>query len=80
MFFVSVLNLWIPLAAVSVAKPTVLIPAMPVKESTLVLNILTVVGFTILTKYGSPSDKAPIIFCVPSNAVPVAIGGLPLLL
>ena len=49
-FFDSVLNLWIPLAAVSVANPTVLIPAIPVKASVLVLKILTVVGFTTLTK------------------------------
>ena len=46
----SVLNLWIPLADVSVAKPTVLIPAEPNIASLLLLNILTVVGLTILTK------------------------------
>ena len=45
----SVLNLWIPLAEVSVAKPTVLIPANPNKASSLLLKILTVVGLTILT-------------------------------
>ena len=46
----SVLNLWIPLAEVSVAKPTVLIPAEPNKASFWLLKILTVVGLTTLTK------------------------------
>ena len=45
----SVLKRCIPLAPVSVDKPTVLIPAIPAKESSLVLKILTVVGFTTLT-------------------------------
>ena len=65
-FFVSVLNLWIPLAAVSVANPTVFIPAIPVNASVLLLKILTVVGFTTLTKYGSPSDNVPVIILFPS--------------
>ena len=60
-FLDSVLNLWIPLADVSVANPTVFIPAIPDKASFCVLNILTVVGFTTLTKYGSPSDSVPVI-------------------
>ena len=74
-FFVSVLNLWIPRAAVSVASPTVLIPAMPDKASDLLLNILTVVGLTTLTKYGSPSDKVPVI--VFKLSVPIPIDGFP---
>ena len=49
-FLLSVLNLWIPLAAVSVDNPTVLIPAVPNNASALLLNILTVVGLTDLTK------------------------------
>ena len=49
-FLLSVLNLWIPLAAVSVDNPTVLIPVVPNKASTLVLKILTVDGFIDLTK------------------------------
>ena len=49
-FFFSVLNLWIPLADVSVDNPTVFIPADPNTASVLVLNILTVFGFTTLTK------------------------------
>ena len=49
-FLFSVLNLWIPLAAVSVDKPTVLIPVVPNIASTLVLNNLTVDGLTLLTK------------------------------
>ena len=49
-FLVSVLNLWIPLAAVSVASPTVLIPDIPNNASSWVLNILTVVLLTGLTK------------------------------
>ena len=49
-FLFSVLNLWIPLAAVSVDKPTVFIPAVPTNASFLLLNNLTVVGFTDLTK------------------------------
>ena len=49
-FFFSVLNLWIPLADVSVDNPTVFIPVAPNNESALVLNILTVFEFTILTK------------------------------
>ena len=48
-FLVSVLNLWIPLAAVSVDNPTVLIPAVPNMASVSVLKILTVDGLTILT-------------------------------
>ena len=47
--FVSVLNLWIPLAEESVDKPTVFIPAEPARASPLLLNIRTVVGLTILT-------------------------------
>ena len=76
----SVLNLWIPLAAVSVARPTVLIPAIPANASFFVLNILTVVGLTTLTKYGSPSDKVPVIVLVESYGFPMPIGELPLLL
>ena len=57
----SVLKRWIPLAPVSVDNPTVLIPAIPARASSFVLNILTVDGFTTLTKYGSPSDKVPVI-------------------
>ena len=45
----SVLNLWIPLAAESVDKPTVLIPAEPANASLLVLKIRTVEVFTTLT-------------------------------
>ena len=78
MLFDSVLNLWIPLAAVSVANPTVLIPAIPDKASDLLLNILTVVGLTTLTKYGSPSDKVPVI--VLKLSVPMPIDGFPSLL
>ena len=61
-FLLSVLNLWIPLAAVSVYRPTVLIPAVPNNASTLLLKILTVVGLTDLTKYGAPSDKVASIW------------------
>ena len=49
-FLFSVLNLWIPLAAVSVDKPTVLMPADPNVASTLLSNILIVFGLTTLTK------------------------------
>ena len=35
------------------------IPAVPNNASFLLLNILTVDGLTILTKYGAPSDKVP---------------------
>ena len=49
-FLFSVLNLWIPLAAVSVDKPTVLIPALPARASFLLLNMRTVDGLTTLTK------------------------------
>ena len=49
-FFFSVLNLWIPLADVSVDNPTVFIPVEPNTASVLVLNILTVFGFTTLIK------------------------------
>ena len=76
-FFVSVLNLWIPLAAVSVAKPTVLIPAIPASASACVLNILTVVGFTTLTKYGSPSESVPVIVLLESYAFPIPNDGFP---
>ena len=48
-FLLSVLNLWIPLAAVSVDNPTVLIPVAPNVASVGVLNILTVDGLTVLT-------------------------------
>ena len=72
----SVLKRCIPLAPVAVDKPTVLIPAIPAKESSLVLKILTVVGFTTLTKYGSPSDKVPVIVLLASYAGPIPIGGL----
>ena len=76
-FFVSVLNLWIPLAEVSVAKPTVLIPAIPAKASAFVLNSLTVVGFTTLTKYGSPSESVPVIVLLASYAFPIPNDGFP---
>ena len=79
----SVLNLCVPPKTVSVANPTVLTPTalFSLKSaSDSVLKILTVVGLITLTKYGSPSDNAPVIACVPSNAVPVVIGSLPLLL
>ena len=76
-FLDSVLNLWIPLAAVSVANPTVFIPAIPAKASLLVLNILTVVGFTTLTKYGSPSDSVPVIVFDASKGLPIPIDGFP---
>ena len=49
-FLFSVLNLWIPLAAVSVDNPTVFIPAEPNSASFLLLNNLTVEAFTDLTK------------------------------
>ena len=62
----SVLNRWIPLAPVSVDNPTVLIPAIPARASSFLLNILTVDGLTTLTKYGSPSDKVPVIVLVAS--------------
>ena len=58
-FLLSVWNLWIPLAAVSVDKPIVLIPVAPNVASTSVLKILTVDGFTTLTKYGAPSESVP---------------------
>ena len=61
-FLFSVLNLWIPLAAVSVDNPTVFIPAEPNNASFLLLNNLTVEAFTDLTKYGAPSDKVPEIW------------------
>ena len=77
-FLFSVLNLWIPLAAVSVDNPTVFIPVVPNNASTLLLKILTVVGFTDLTKYGAPSDNVPLILFSKSNAVPIPIGELPL--
>ena len=48
-FLFSVLNLWIPLAAVSVDNPTVFIPVVPNKASVCVLKILTVDGFILLT-------------------------------
>ena len=76
-FLFSVVNLWIPLAAVSVDNPTVFIPAVPNNASTLVLNNLTVDGLTDLTKYGAPSDKVPEIWFSKSNAVPIPIGELP---
>ena len=76
-FLDSVLNLWIPLAAVSVANPTVLIPAIPAKASVWVLNILTVVGFTTRTKYGSPSDSVPVMVLDASYGLPIPIDGLP---
>ena len=75
-FLFSVLNLWIPLAAVSVDKPTVLIPVVPNIASTLVLNILTVDGLTILTKYGAPSERVSFILFYKSYAVPIPIGAL----
>ena len=61
----------------SVDNPTVLIPAVPNIASTLVLNILTVVGLTDLTKYGAPSDNVPLILFARSKAVPIPIGELP---
>ena len=64
MFLFSVLNLCIPLADVSVANPTVLIPAFPNNASLSLLKIRTVDWFTTLTKYGSPSDKVPLIVSV----------------
>ena len=57
-----------------------LIPANPNNASSLLLKILTVVGLTILTKYGSPSDNDPVIVFNPSYAEPIPIGALPLLL
>ena len=48
-FLFSVLNLWIPLADVSVDNPIVFIPAVPNNASVGVLNNLTVDGFTDLT-------------------------------
>ena len=72
----SVLKRWIPLAPVSVDNPTVLIPAIPAKASCFVLNILTVDGLTTLTKYGSPSDKVPVIILLLSYAAPIPIGEL----
>ena len=72
----SVLKRWIPLAPVSVDNPTVLIPAIPARASSFVLKILTVVGLTILTKYGSPSDKVPVIILLLSYAAPIPIGEL----
>ena len=48
MFLLSVENLWIPLAAVSVDNPIVFIPALPNNASVGVLNNLTVEGFTDL--------------------------------
>ena len=48
-FLFSVLNLWIPLAEVSVDNPIVFIPAVPNNASVGVLNNLTVDGFTDLT-------------------------------
>ena len=74
-FLDSVLNLWIPLDLVSVAIPMVLIPALPVKASDWLLNILIVLGFTTLTKYGSPSANVPINI-VP-NAEPMPSDALP---
>ena len=76
-FLVSVLKRWIPLADVSVDKPTVLIPVAPNIASFLVLKSLTVFGLTILTKYGSPSDKVSTILFVVSYAEPIPIGELP---
>ena len=76
-FLLSVLNLWIPLAAVSVAKPTVLIPAIPARASAFVLNILTVDVLTTLTKYGSPSESVPVIVLLTSYALPIPIDGFP---
>ena len=76
-FLLSVLNLWIPLAAVSVAKPTVLIPAIPARASAFVLNILTVDVLTTLTKYGSPSESVPVIVLLASYALPIPIDGFP---
>ena len=75
-FLFSVLNLWIPLAAVSVDNPTVLIPAVPNVASFLLLNILTVDGLTTLTKYGAPSDNVPSTWLSKSKAVPIPIGAL----
>ena len=60
-FLGSVLNLWIPLAPVSVDIPIVLIPAIPDRASALVLNNLIVEELTTLTKYGSPSASVPSI-------------------
>ena len=75
--FFSVLKRWIPLADVSVDKPTVLIPVAPNIASFGVLKSLTVFGLTILTKYGSPSDKVSTILFVVSYAEPIPIGVLP---
>ena len=44
---------------------------MPVKASDLLLNILTVVGLTTLTKYGSPSDKVPVMVFKLSEPIPI---------
>ena len=60
----------------SVERPTVLIPAIPARASSFLLNILTVVGFTTLTKYGSPSDNVPVMILFISYAEPIPIGGL----
>ena len=76
-FLLSVLNLWIPLADVSVDNPIVFIPAVPNKASVGVLNILTVVGLTDLTKYGAPSDNVPATIFAGSKAVPIPIGEFP---
>ena len=77
-FLLSVLNLWIPLAEVSVDNPIVFIPAVPNKASVGVLKILTVDGFTDLTKYGAPSDSVLLTLFSRSNAVPIPIGLFPL--
>ena len=60
---------------VSVAKPTVLIPAIPARASAFVLNILTVDVLTTLTKYGSPSESVPVIVLLTSYALPIPIDG-----
>ena len=65
-FLSSVLNLWIPLAAVSVDNPIVLMPDNPNIASTLVLNNLIVDGLTTLIKYGAPSDNVPVTSFVKS--------------
>ena len=75
-FLLSVLNLWIPLAEVSVDNPIVFIPAVPNKASVFKLKSLIVDGLTDLTKYGAPSDNVALTLFSGSNAVPIPIGEL----
>ena len=59
-FLFSVLKRWIPNALLIVDIPIVLIPAMPARASSFLLNILIVDVFTTLTKYASPSANVPV--------------------